>query len=245
MARQPRFFVKGQPLHVIQRGNNRAEIFRDASDCRFFLQCLCDAIHRHDVRIHAYVLMTNHLHLLATPGKPQSLPGTMQAVGRRYVQHYNTRHQRTGTLWEGRYRATLIDSEQYLLTCMRYIELNPVRAGLVGHPGEHCWSSYSANAEARIDLLVTPHDVYQRLSPSPEGRTEAYLALFQTALPDGEIDAVRYATNRNWVLGDETFTRRIESLTGRRGRPAPTGRHSNRSAGNASLTPIRGGGIRV
>lgn len=139
MARLPRYFMEGQPQHAIQRGNNRAPVFGAEDDYRFYLECLQEAAVRHGCAIHAYVLMTNHVHLLVTPETEGSLPKTLQSVGRRYVQYFNYTYGRTGTLWEGRYRATVIDSEHYLLTCMRYIELNPVRAGMVPQPEGYRW----------------------------------------------------------------------------------------------------------
>ena len=228
MARQPRFFVPGGVLHVIQRGNNRELIFVTEQDYRFFVDCLGKAIRQHEVCIHAYVLMTNHLHLLATPQSVASIPKTLQSVGRRYVQYFNDAYQRSGTLWEGRYRATVVDSEQYLLTCMRYIELNPVRAGMVGHPGEYRWSSYHANAQGTRDLLVTSHELYDRLGQSSPERRRAYRGLFRDPLPDAVVEAIRDATNKNWALGSAKFKQRIEALSGRRserirmGRPAKT-----------------------
>lgn len=149
MARLPRYFLPGQPQHVIQRGNNRNIIFAGENDYRFYLECLADASGKHSCDIHAYVLMTNHVHLLLTPHHKDSIAKTLQSVGRRYVQYFNHVYQRTGTLWEGRYKATLIDSEAYLLTCYRYIELNPVRAGLVSHPREYPWSSYRLHGEGK------------------------------------------------------------------------------------------------
>lgn len=146
MARLPRFFLPGQPQHVILRGNNRTEIFCAEADYRFYLGKLRLACEKHGCDIHAYVLMTNHVHLLLTPQEEQSVGKALQMLGRYYVQFFNHRYQRTGTLWEGRYKATLIDTEAYLLTCMRYIELNPVRAGMVAHPSEYPWSSYGYNA---------------------------------------------------------------------------------------------------
>ncbi|MGC2047550.1 MAG: transposase, partial [Gallionella sp.] len=146
MARLPRFVLPGQPQHVIVRGNNRSEIFCADADYRFYLEKLQLACDKHGCDLHAYVLMTNHVHLLITPHEEQSLSKALQMLGRYYVQYYNHCYQRTGTLWEGRYKATLIDSEAYLLTCMRYIELNPVRAGMVAHPSEYPWSSYHHNA---------------------------------------------------------------------------------------------------
>ena len=147
MARQPRFVLPGQPQHVIQRGNNRQDIFRADEDYAFYLEKAEEAANKHECDIHAYVLMTNHVHLLVTPHLENSISKMMQMIGRYYVQYFNYRYRRTGTLWEGRYKASLIDSEQYLLTCMRYIELNPVRAtNMADHPSDYRWSSYGSNA---------------------------------------------------------------------------------------------------
>ena len=234
MARQPRFFVPGEVLHVIQRGNNREPIFVGEEDYRFFLDCLVQASRLHGVCIHAYVLMTNHLHLLATPQQKQSLPKVLQSVGRRYVQYFNYAYQRSGTLWEGRYRATVVDSEQYLLTCMRYIELNPVRAGMVAHPGEYRWTSYHSNAQGAPDILVTRHELYERLGQSGLERQRTYRQLFRAQLSGVDIEAIREATNKNWALGSERFKQRIEVLSRRRSdlmrkdRPARVGRTESR-----------------
>ena len=147
MARLPRFVLPGQPQHVIQRGNNRQDIFRAKGDYHYYLEKLGEVADKHQCDIHAYVLMTNHVHLLVTPHQENSIGKMMQTLGRYYVQYFNDRYQRTGTLWEGRYKATLIDTEQYLLTCMRYIELNPVRAkNMAKHASEYPWSSYRCNA---------------------------------------------------------------------------------------------------
>jgi putative transposase len=154
MARLGRYFLPDQPLHVIQRGNNRQPIFFCQDDYRRLHAWLGEAAAAHDCAVHAYVLMTNHLHLLVTPGNQSSLPRTMQALGRRYVRYVNATSRRSGTLWEGRYRAAPIDSEAYFLACCRYIELNPVRAGMVVDPGDYAWSSYRAHALGAADLLV-------------------------------------------------------------------------------------------
>lgn len=234
MARQPRFFVPGEALHVIQRGNNREPVFARDADYRIFLEYLAQAIRQHGVLVHAYVLMTNHVHLLATPLCKPSLPKALQSVGRRYVQYYNTVHQRSGTLWEGRYRATVVDSEQYLLTCMRYIELNPVRAGMVRHPGEYRWSSYHANACGAPSILISRHELYHRMAPSDPERQDAYRQLFRAQLPEIDVEAIRDATNRNWALGGEKFKQRIEMISGRRsdrmrmGRPSRVRRPESR-----------------
>jgi len=234
MARQPRFFVAGEVLHVIQRGNNRGPIFASEEDYRLFLDCLVQASRLHGVLIHAYVLMTNHVHLLATPLRKESLPKVLQSVGRRYVQYFNCAYQRSGTLWEGRYRATVVDSERYLLTCMRYIELNPVRAGMVGHPGEYRWTSYHANAQGAPDVLIRPHELYERLGHSGPEQQRAYRQLFRAQLSGVDVEAIRDATNKNWALGNEQFKQRIEALSGRRsnlvrkGRPAKIHRPESR-----------------
>ena len=186
MARLPRFFAKGQPLHIIQRGNNRDPVFAAEPDYLFYLDCLERAAGEHGLAIHAYVLMTNHVHLLATPSQETSVPKTLQSVGRRYVQYFNTTYRRSGSLWEGRYRSTVIDAEAYLLTCMRYIELNPVRAqSMVEHPADYPWSSYRGNALGAEDALLAPHELYRRLGRSAEERQSSYRQLFrgQLALP--------------------------------------------------------------
>ncbi|MDQ5880243.1 MAG: REP-associated tyrosine transposase, partial [Pseudomonadota bacterium] len=186
MARLPRYFAKGVPQHVILRGNNREPIFANDEDCQFFKEVLLDAAVRYGLAIHAYVLMTNHIHLLALPESAESLPKTLQSVGRRYVQYFNYRYKRTGTLWEGRYRATVVDAEKYLFECMRYIELNPVRAGMVAHPRNYPWSSYLANAEDKEDLLVTCHSQYRRLGANATERQEAYRELVKAPM-DAEL----------------------------------------------------------
>jgi putative transposase len=232
MARLPRFFVKGETLHIIQRGNNRNPVFCAKHDYLYFLDCLQQARLEHGLVIHAYVLMTNHLHVLASPEHEASLPKTLQSVGRRYVQHFNYAYKRTGTLWEGRYHATLIDSERYLLTCMRYIELNPVRAGVVDHPADYPWSSYRSNAIEAGDPLLAPHEFYQCLGRSIEERQYAYRQLFGAQLSKTDVDAIRDATQKAWVLGNDSFRNRIEALADRRATPLSKGRPSKDSTKN-------------
>jgi putative transposase len=226
MARQPRFFVPGETQLVIQRGNNRASFFAEPQDYRFFLDCLMKACGVHGLLVHAYVLMTNHLHLLATPAHELSLPKTLQSVGRRYVQFFNGAYQRTGTLWEGRYRASVVDSERYLLTCMRYIEMNPVRAGIVERPCDYPWSSHRANAGGVHDPLVTAHELYCRLGRSVMERQEAYCELFRFQLSTTDVHSIREATNKNWALGDERYKQRIGAVSGRQSTPKRQGRQS-------------------
>ena len=227
MARLPRFFVPGVPLHVIQRGNNREKLFRHITDHQVYLDWLQEAAHIHECAIHAYVLMTNHVHLLVTPTHEDSVPRTFQSLGRRYVQYFNTAHQRTGTLWEGRYRATLIESETYLLTCSRYIELNPVRAEIVRHPRDYRWSSYPYHADGKSNPLLTPHALYQRLGSTATARQQAYRALFRHHLSGETLDAIREATNKAWVLGSDKFKDRLAKKLQRRVSPLPRGRPSS------------------
>lgn len=216
MARLPRFVIPGQPQHVIQRGNNRQAIFRADDDYRFYLEKLTEAANKHQCDIHAYVLMTNHVHLLVTPHSENGIGKMMQMVGRYYVQYFNHRYKRTGTLWEGRYKATLIDSEQYLLICMRYIELNPVRAkNMVDHPKKYPWSSYACNALGKEDQLVTPQLIYRRLGKNAKDRQTAYRRLFRSRIPEATLEGLRESTNKSWVMGSEKFKARISKLTGR------------------------------
>ena len=183
LARMPRYAAPGMTQHIIQRGTNRSVIFVLDSDYRFFLECLREACEKHGCQVHAYVLMTNHVHLLVTPTTTFAIARVMQSVCRRYIRRFNDLHQRTGTLCQGRYRATLVDTEGYLFACHRYIEDNPVRAGLVATPGQYPWSSYRANALGVTDLLVTPHDRYRTLDRGARGRHVAYQTLFRERFP--------------------------------------------------------------
>ncbi len=223
MARLPRFVLPGQPQHVIVRGNNRSEIFCADADYRFYLEKLKLACDKHACDVHAYVLMTNHAHLLITPHEEQGLSRTLQMLGRYYVQYFNYSYQRTGTLWEGRYKATLIDSETYLLTCMRYIELNPVRADMVKHPSEYPWSSYHCNAQGQPNELVKPHPEYLRLGKTDEARQAAYRQLFRHHIPEGSMAEIRGATNKAWVLGNDRFKQRVQEQLERRVEPSAKG----------------------
>lgn len=223
MARLPRFVLPGQPQHVIQRGNNRQAVFFAEDDYQFYRDRLREACAKHDCRIHAYVLMTNHVHLLITPMTGTGISQVMQSLGRCYVQYINFNYQRTGTLWEGRYRATLLDSERYLLCCQRYIELNPVRAGMVTDPGEYPWSSYRSNALGEPDSLVSPHALYRRLGRSRVKRQKAYRGLFEHEIGDEVVEQIREATNKAWVLGDLRFRDQIQAQLQRRVAPKAKG----------------------
>ncbi len=223
MARLPRFVLPGQPQHVIQRGNNRSVIFVGDEDYQYYLDILQEACKKHQCDIHAYVLMTNHVHLLITPHTENGISKVMQILGRHYVQYFNYQYQRTGTLWEGRYKATLLDSEQYLLVCSRYIELNPVRANMVKQPEDYPWSSYRANALGQNDPLLTTHKTYQLLAKGTEERCRNYRALFEHHIDDKQLDDIRQATNKAWVLGNDKFRSQIEELTKRQATPKPKG----------------------
>ena len=224
MARKPRFNLPGIPQHVIQRGNNRQACFLDERDYRHYLADLREAADKNDCRAHAYVLMPNHVHLLVTPMAEHGVTHLMQDVGRKYVRYVNHRYQRTGTLWEGRYKCSLIDSEAYLLTCMRYIELNPVRAGLVFQPGDYPWSSYVSNAYGKTNALLTPHPLMTHLGIDAQKRQRAYQDLFINSLDQKLVDNIREALNQELVLGREPFKDRIEILTTRQTRPGHSGR---------------------
>jgi putative transposase len=223
MPRLPRFFLPGVPLHVIQRGNDRQPMFREPADRRRFLALTAAYATRHAVAIHAYVLMANHVHLLATPADRHGVSRMMQGLGRVYVRWFNHRHERTGTLWEGRYRASVVDCERYLLLCMRYIELNPVRAAIVPDPGEYRWSSYRCNALGTGDGLVTPHPVYEDLGRHVDDRRRVYRDLFRAAISDAELDMIRDAAHHEWALGQDEFLARV-GRSGRRGARLPMGR---------------------
>ena len=216
MARLPRFVLPGQPQHIILRGNNRNEIFCADADYQFFLEKLKLACEKHGCLLHAYVLMSNHVHLLISPQAEHSLSKALQMLGRYYVQYYNDSYQRTGALWEGRYKATLIDSVTYLLTCMRYIELNPVRAGMVDHPSGYPWSSYPGNALGKTDELLTPQLEYKRLGQTVSERQAAYRQLFKHHLAESSMDEIREATNKAWVLGNDRCKQRIQKQLERR-----------------------------
>jgi putative transposase len=224
MARLGRYFLPDQPLHVIQRGNNRHAIFFAEDDHGRYRDWLAEAATDQGVAIHAYVLMTNHVHLLATPRHADSLPRMMQSLGRRYVGYVNHAYRRTGTLWEGRYRAAPIESEAYFLACSRYIELNPVRAGMVAHPRDYRWSSWRANARGAEDALVSEHALYRALGRSAAARQEAYRALFRAALGEAFLDELRAATNGGWALGSERFKQQIAKALHRRVSPLARGR---------------------
>lgn len=203
-----RGFSPGTTVHVLQRGNNKARIFDSAQDSSRYLAWMTEAAQAFGLAVHAYVLMTNHIHLLASLGSKDSLARVMQSVGIRYTRYFNGTRGRTGTLWEGRYRSCTIGRDDYFLACSRYIEMNPVRAGIATAPEVYRWSSYKANALGREDALVTPHDVYRRLGASGDARRAAYRALFETAAQAFD-DRLRAATNRGIGLDEVDRIRKV------------------------------------
>lgn len=224
MARLPRLTVPGFAHHVIQRGNDRQPIVRDDADRRFLLGLIADQALAHQVALHAYVLMDNHFHLLLTPATGEGLPQMMQAVGRRYVRYFNDRHGRTGTLWEGRYRSTLIQSERYLLTCMAYLDLNPVRAGMVGQPQDHPWSSYRHYAGLGQQKGLTPHALYWEMGNTPFAREASYAEMVQAGLTTTVQAQLTDAALHGWALGDPDFMGTLQQRTARRIGPGRVGR---------------------
>ena len=223
MPRQPRYFIPDTPQHVIQRGVDRQAIFFQPDDYELYRRSLLTAARRYGCRIHAYVLMTNHTHLLITPGDHRALPLLMQAMGRTYVQALNKQYERTGTLWEGRYKASPVQRERCLLT-QRYIELNPVRAGMVRAPGAYPWSSYACNAAGKSDPLITPHAAYNALAPDLAPRHATYRQLFADAIAPATLTWIRDTTNACRVLGNDKFKDQIETMLGRSVRPSKGGR---------------------
>ncbi len=205
MPRRSRLVVPKVPLHIIQRGNNRQACFYDESDYVFYLDCLLEYSRKTNCTIHGYILMTNHVHLLLTPRDKNSVGQLMKLLGQRYVQYINRTYQRSGTLWEGRFRSCIAQEDNYLLQCQRYIELNPVRAEMVEHPAEYRWSSYRSNAQGEEDMLLTPHFIYEKLGLTAAARQASYRELFRYNLEPGLVDEIRKATNGNFVLGNDRF----------------------------------------
>jgi putative transposase len=225
MPRKPRFYLPGVPAHIVQRGNNRQAVFFCDEDYQVYLMWLREGAIKCGCKVHAYVLMTNHVHLLVTPESRESISKMIQHVGRHYVQYINAVYGKTGTLWEGRHKGCVIDSDGYLLTCMRYIELNPVRAGMVDNPIDYRWSSYAANASGAIDRVVVPHDVYIGLDNHSEVRQACYRELYSNTLNPEQIDTIRATVQTGTPLGNDRFRDQVEAALGcrtglaRRGRP--------------------------
>lgn len=227
MARLPRLSIPGYPHHVIQRGNNRQAIFTTPADYQLLLNLLDENARKFGVAVHAYVLMDNHFHLLVTPQAQDSLPKMMQAIGRRYVRHFNAEHGRSGTLWEGRYKSTLIQAERYLLACMAYIDLNPVRAGLVAHARDYPWSSHGHYIGQTTQRLITPHSLYWELGNTPFAREAAYAELVNAGVDADRQLALTQSTLTGWALGEADFVADLQKKTGRRVSKTQAGRPVN------------------
>lgn len=237
MPRKPRMYLPHIPCHVVQRGHNRQACFYADEDYRFYIQSLNDARQRYDVAVHAYCLMTNHVHLLMTPMTTSGISRVMQSVGRKYVQYINKTYRRSGTLWEDRHKASLIQADDYLLRCYRYIEMNPVQAQMVNHPGEYPWSSYRYHAYGEVDPLITPHHLYEQLDRDTYLRQENYRSLFMTELDKDELHAIRRAVEFSMPLGNDRFRAEIEQALGRkigyakRGKPKQVRKEESKNMG--------------
>jgi putative transposase len=224
MARRQRLYVPGYPAHIVVRGNNRQVVFRSEGDRVYFHRCLVETTRRFGMAVHAYVFMDNHVHILGTGEATDTLSKVVQSVGRRYVSYFNYLHGRTGTLWEGRFHSSLVESERYFRVCHQYVEANPVRAGMAEDPGLFRWSSHGANAFDRADDLVTPHSLYMELGGSELDRRRAYRRLFDLPIDEATLAAIRHAERKGWALGGTEFCERLEALSGRRAMPRKRGR---------------------
>ena len=228
MPRRPRIHLPGQPVHLVQRGHNRDACFFADEDFLAYLEWLAEALKKSDCALHAYVLMTNHVHLLLTPTSAEAVPQLVMSLGRRYVQYINRKYKRTGTLWDSRYKSSLVHADDYLLLCQRYIELNPVRAGMVGDSAQYRWSSYRANGLGQADALLSPHAVYLALDADPDVRRSAYRALFRSELDHEALEDIRLALNQGQPLGKGRFLDQVERMVGRRCETRPRGRPRKR-----------------
>lgn len=224
MARLPRLAVPGYPHHIIQRGNDRQAIFAGAANYQQFLALLEEHARAHQVAIHGYVLMGNHFHLLATPATEAGIPSLMQAIGRRYVRYFNQQQGRSGTLWEGRYRSTVLDAERYLLDAMAYLDLNPVRSGVVAEPADFPWSSHGHYVGRRVDRLLTPHARYWELGNTPFAREQAYSERVRQGIPPALQQALTASALHGWVIGSTEFIGLLQQTTSRRVTKASAGR---------------------
>jgi putative transposase len=239
MARLPRLWLPDLPQHLIIRGNNRQAIFRSDGDRVFFHRCLVEVSRQHGVRVHAYVLMGNHVHLLATGRAARSISGMIQAAGRRYVSYFNYLYKRTGTLWEGRYRSSVVETDRYLLTCQQYIELNPVRAGMVSDPLGFPWSSHRCLAQGKADDMVTPHALYEGLATADPERRHRYRMMFDRPISPETMIIIRNSVQKGWALASEEYCRELALRSGRRAAPLSRG-GARRLMGSDSIEANQG-----
>jgi len=225
MPRPKRLNLPGIPQHITQRGNNRQACFFSGDDYHLYLKLLARSCRKHQCKLHAYVLMTNHVHLLISPMNPEGVSLVIRDLGRDYVRTINKKYHRSGTMWEGRFKSSLVDKENYCLACYRYIELNPVRAGMVDHPGDYRWSSFRSNTSGRPDSLLTPHESWLLLGKNDEARKRSYLVLFSDRLEPEQILRIRYGIGKGLPTGSEKFKLDIEQAlsvrlgNGKQGRP--------------------------
>jgi len=224
MPRRPRIHLPGVPIHLVQRGQNRDACFFTDEDLLAYREWLGEALMKSGCALHAYVLMTNHVHLLLTPSTVQAVSQLVMSLGRRYVQYINKTYHRTGTLWDSRYKSSLVHADDYLLLCQRYIELNPVRAGMVEDPAQYRWSSYRANGLGQADDLLTPHTLYLGLDKDAQERQAVYRALFRPELEQEALADIRLALNQGQPLGNGRFLDQVERMVGRRCEVRPRGR---------------------
>ncbi len=239
MARLPRLSIAGCPHHIIQRGNNRQAVFSQPSDRETFLTILGEQARPRGIALHAYVLMDNHFHLLATPQAADAIPQWMQAVGRQYVRYYNQRLGRSGTLWEGRYRSNVIQPERYLLACMVYLDLNPVRAGLVVAPADYAWSSHAHYIGVRANPLLTPHPLYWALGNTPFARELSYAALVEAGVGPEQQQRLTDSALQGWALGESSYLEQLQQRTARRVSRGVAGRPRKRAV---NVSPIESSG---
>ncbi|CCQ10438.1 Transposase and inactivated derivatives [Pseudoalteromonas luteoviolacea B = ATCC 29581] len=223
MARLPRLNLPNIPQHIVQRGNNRQATFFEKNDYRVYLDKLRYYAKEYNVHVHAFVLMSNHVHLLLTPTSKMGASKLMQSIGRYYVRYFNQTYGRTGTLWEGRYKSTLVDTDNYYFAVSRYIELNPVRAKMVSDPADYIWSSYQHNAIGKTISLITEHCLYLRLGQTKSERLKHYRALFIEEISESTLNEIQTSTDKMWVLGSEHFKQHVEAISGRRASPLPRG----------------------
>lgn len=224
VPRRARLRLANVPLHIIQRGNNRGACFFADKDYLVYLRHLRELATHFACFVHAYVLMTNHVHLLLTSRELDGASSLMKHLGQRYVQYVNRTYKRSGTLWEGRFRSSIVQVDIYLLRCHRYIELNPVRAGMVEHPADYRWSSFGANATGQPNHLITPHPAYLALANDDAVRRAAYLEMFRSALDANDLEQIRNASNAGYAPGSERFRKEIGLALGRRAGPGMPGR---------------------
>jgi len=240
MPRRARITLPGIPMHVRHRGNNRQPCFFEEQDRSFYLFHLNRLLPLAHCALHAYCLMTNHVHLLLTSKTAGGCSHLMKHLAQLQSQYVNRTYGRSGSLWEGRFRSCLVQSEDYLLTCYRYVELNPVDAGLARQPGDYLWSSYRANAHGVRTTLVTPHDEYLRLGRGHDERSQAYRALFDVPLDRKRVEEIRAATNGNFALGNKAFRRAMAVALGRRAEPGKSGRPSRSTTGESDQPELPG-----